>query len=636
MSKKQDKQDKTPDSKSDFNVDDQGDAYPQSDVHDGGETDDLSAVGDTGGASSPSKVLVENPDSWPLQADRMAIRMPLVDCLRVLAGFYGRRTSNAALTAGLPIPPNGITPELFVRAASRADMNAILTERSLGSLAIAPNLPCILALNENQACILWEIIHPKTAPVRAKDGAEVVLDPQTKFVVQFPETPDEKQMMGLEQLKSLYSGYAFFVRPVARSDDRAGPAEIDSGRNWFWARFWENRTLYSEVVFAAIMINIFGIAGSLFTMNVYDRVVPNKAIETLWALAIGVLLVYTCDFILKNLRAHFLDYAGRKADVVISGQLFEQIMGMTMLARPQSAGVLVSNMKEFETLRDFFTSATMVALIDLPFVFLFILFIYIIGGPVAIVPLAAIPLIIGMGFFLQKPLQKVIKESLHESALKNALLFETIVGIETIKVQAAEGHKQRSWEELTEKASRTSVRSRQIASFAQNWSVYIQQLVSVFIVIVGVFLINDGELSMGGLIACVILSGRAIGPLTQVAGLMTRLNQSREALKQLDDLMKKPVERPAGKHFITLPHVKGLVEFRDVVFHYPGQSVPAINHLSFTIEPGERVGVIGAVGSGKTTLERLLINLYEPSSGSVQIDGTDVRQIDPGDLRRNV
>lgn len=592
---------------------------------------------------SRSQYLAENPDSWPLQADRVAIHMPLVDTLRIMAGHYGRRTSNAGLTAGLPIPKSGLTPELFIRAAARADMNANLTERSLESLSIAPNLPCILTLEENQACILWDITHPdnrknKVAAAAKNKKAETAfeLHPDTEFLVQFPETPDEKQTLKLAKLKELYKGYAFFVRPVARVDDRAGPAEIDTGRNWFWSTFWKNRTLYSEVAIAAVMINLFGIASSLFVMNVYDRVVPNHAFETLWAMAAGVMVVYFCDFILKNLRSHFLDYAGRKADVVISSQLFEQILGMTMTSRPQSAGILASNMKEFETLRDFFTSATMVALIDLPFVFLFILFIWIIGGPLAIVPLAAIPLVVGMGIYLQKPLSKVTKDSLHESALKNALLLESIIGLETIKVQAAEGHKQRSWEELTEKASHTAVKSRRISSFSQNWAVFIQQMVSAVIVIVGVYLISDGQLTMGGLIGAVILSGRAMGPLAQVAGLMTRLTQSYQALDHLDDLMKKPVERPAGKHFITLPHTQGRVEFRDVVFHYPGQTVPALNNLNFVIEPHERVGVIGAVGSGKTTLNRLLINLYEPSSGSVQIDGSDVRQIDPGDLRRNI
>jgi len=630
VSKKQDKSQKNKDDQPGFEAGQVESDFDQATISGDGKPDasemELRGIKD----------LAENPDSWPLEADRLAIHEPLIDCLRLLAGFFGRRTSNAGLTAGLPIPPSGVTPEIMIRASARADMNTSLTERSLESLAIAPNLPCILALKENQGCILWEIKQSKGG--KSKKGAvETNVEAETQFVVQFPETPDEKQVISLEKLKELYMGYAFFVRPVARVDDRAGPAEIDTGRNWFWATFWKNRTLYAEVAIAAVMINLFGIASSLFVMNVYDRVVPNNAFETLWAMAAGIFIVYISDFVLKNLRAHFLDFAGRRADVIISSQLFEQILGMTMTARPQSAGVLAANMKEFETLRDFFTSATMVALIDLPFVLLFIFFIYIIGGPyVAAVPFAAIPLIVGMGFFLQKPLEKVIKESLHESALKNALLFETIIGLETIKVQAAEGHTQRSWEELTEKSSKTSVKSRQIAAFAQNWAMFIQQMVSVVIVIVGVFQISEGLLSMGGLIACVILSGRAMGPLAQVSGLMTRMNQSKQALDQLDDLMKKPVDRPTGKHFVTMPHMKGLVEFRDVVFNYPGQAVPALNHLSFTIEPGEKVGVIGAVGSGKTTLERLLINLYEPTSGSVQIDGSDVRQIDPGDLRRSV
>lgn len=608
------------------------DSYPQAPQHD-------PQTAGHGVAKAPKKpgdapTDTDVPDDWPLQADRMAIHRPLIDALVILAGHYGRRTSAASLTAGLPIPKKGITPLLFIRAAERADLSARLSERSLESLVIAPNLPCILSLENNQACILWDVKAPQQG--KPKKGQKTVAHPETRFLVQFPETADEKQVLTLEALKKLYTGYAFFARPVARSDDRAGPAEIEQGKDWFWSALKKNKVLYSEVGIAAIMINMFGIGGSLFVMNVYDRVVPNKAFETLWALSAGIAIVYVFDFLLRNLRSSFLDVAGRKADVKISGALFEQILGMTMTARPASAGVLASNMREFETLRDFFTSATMTALVDLPFIFVFIGIIAIIAGPLAFVPLAAIPLIVGMGFYLQGPLQKVTRESMNESALKNALLFETIVGLETIKVQAAEGYTQRNWEELTDKSSRTSVKSRKLSSFAQNWALFIQQLVSVVIIIVGVYLISDGYMTQGALIASVLLSGRAMGPLGQVAGLMTRLNQSRESLRQLDDLMKKPVERPAGKHFVSLPHVNGLVEFRDVTFHYPNQSVPAVSHLNFRIEPGEKVGIIGAVGSGKTTLERLLLNLYSPESGSVQIDGTDVRQIAPGDLRRNV
>lgn len=577
----------------------------------------------------------EMPSGWPLQADRMAISSPLVECLRLLAGHYGRRTSPAALTAGLPLGKGGMTPGLFVRAAERADLNARLADRTLDALAIAPTLPCVLVLEKEQACVLWEIRQPGAA-VESVPGEKPVLHPETTFIVQFPETADEKKIIALADLRKLYTGYTFYIRPVARADERAGPASIDTARDWFWGTLKKSMRVYQEVVVAAVMINLFALASSLFTMNVYDRVVPNAAYETLWVLSAGVLIVFIFDFMIKNLRAHFLDVAGRKADVEISAQLFEQIMGMTMTARPASAGVLASNMREFEGLRDFFTSATMTALIDLPFVFLFILIVAVIGGPLAFVPLAGLPIVVAAGWLLQKPLQTVIRQSMNESALKNALLFETFSGLETIKAQAAEGHTQRRWEELCEKSSRTAVKSRRISSFALNFAVLIQQIIGVAVVIAGVYMIAAGHLTMGGLIAAVILSGRAMAPLAQVAGLLTRMNQSREALAQLDALMKKPVERPASKHFITLPSIEGRVEFKDVLFHYPGQTMPALNKISFAIQPGERVGIIGAVGSGKTTIERLILNLYQPESGSVQLDSTDVRQIDPGDLRRHV
>lgn len=597
----------------------------------------LEEVPETVPEKEPAVKAHEEPlDAWPLEADRMAIHSPLIECLRLLAGYYGRRTSPASLTAGLPIPETGITPVLFVRAAARVDMHAKLMERSLEALAIAPNLPCILVLEHNQSCILWGIKPPKKHPPKKEPGKNTEIHPETTFIVQFPETEDEKHILTLEELSGIYTDYAFFVRPVARADERAGPAVIDTSRDWFWGVLKENKRIYQEVMVAAVMINMFAIASPMFIMNVYDRVIPNNAYATLWVLAAGVITVFLFDFVLRNLRAHFLDISGRKADIKISAQLFEQIMGMTMAARPASAGVLASNMREFESLRDFFTSATMVAFIDLPFSLLFILMIMVVGGPVAIVPAVAICLILLMGMILQKPLRRIVKESLHESALKNALLFETFTGLETIKIQAAEGHVQRKWEELTDKASATAVKSRRISAFALNFAVLIQQLTSVVVIIVGVYLIGNADISMGALIACVILTGRAMAPLAQVSGLLTRFNQSREALVQLDELMKKPVERPAGKNFISKPSIAGKIEFRDVLFHYPGQAVPALNHMNFTIEAGDHVGVIGAVGSGKTTLERLLLNLYEPDSGAVVLDGTDVRQIDPGDLRRSI
>ncbi len=573
--------------------------------------------------------------SWPLEADRLAISMPLLDVLVMLAGHYGRRTSRASLTAGLPIPPSGLTPDLFIRAAARADMTAQIAARPLSAIAVSPTLPCVLVLKNGQSCILWSVSFPKgRGPRKGRKG--IVLAPETTFSVQFPETPDEHTDLAFDQLYTLYAGYAFFVRPSARIDDRAGPSVIQSTRGWFWDSILEHKRIYKEVAVAAILINLFALASPLFTMNVYDRVVPNTAFETLWVLAGGMILVLVFDLIIKTLRAQFLDYAGKKADIKISALLHEQMLGLKLASRPASAGVLASNMREFETIRDFFTSASLAAAVDLPFIFLFIIVTAVIAGPLALVPLVAVPLVLIVSWALQTPMQRIIKESMMENALKNAQLFETIAGLETIKTQASEGHVQRKWEELTERSAKTAAKSKRVSTFALNFSAFVQQIVGVLVVIVGVYLISIGYMTMGGLIASVMLTSRALMPLSQISSLMIRYRQTKEALKQLDDLMSRPVERPASKHFISIPRITGHIEFKDVLFSYPGQSLPTLNNVSFDMNPGEKIAIIGAVGSGKTTIQRLLLNMYEPSSGSVQLDGSDVRQIDPGDLRRNI
>jgi len=574
--------------------------------------------------------------AWPLQADRHALKDPLLECLQVMAGHYGRRISSNGLIAGLPVPKTGITPTLFIRAAERADLSARLIAKTLPALSIAPNLPCILVLEGGQACILKEIKNSDGSSVIKSKKGKKSLSANTQYVVSFPETPDENTAMTIKELSSIYTGNCFFIRPSLRSDDRAGPALLEKGRDWFWSALKANKSIYVEVMLGAVMINIFALLSPLFVMNVYDRVVPNNAIDTLWVLAVGVLIAYFFDFFLKNLRSMFLDVAGRRADVRMSSDIFEQVLGMKLSQRPGSAGVLTSTMREFETVRDFFTSATMVTLIDLPFSLMFVLVMYILGGPIAIVPAVAIPLVVLIGLYYQSKLKPIIQQSMAENALKSALMFETVTGLETIKVQAAESHTQRRWEELTDKASYTSVKIRGISSHASHWAMFIQQVCSVAIIIIGTYLISAGEVSMGALIACVILSGRALAPLGQIAGLLTRMNQSRQSLQQLNDLMDKDIERPKGKHFISVPEAKGRVEFRDVTFHYPDQSVAALSKANLIIQPGEHVGIIGAVGSGKTTLQRLLMNLYDPDSGTIMLDETDVRQVDPGDLRRNI
>lgn len=560
------------------------------------------------------------PDSAALEAERLSLDDPLMECLALLAGTFGRRVTAVALAAGLPVPTHGlVTPAVFVRAADRAGLTAKLVRRDLAALAAAPNLPCILLLHGDQACILRRRIDKNTLEVL------------------FPETPDAPVKIAIADLDARHNGYAFFVRARARLDERSGQKEQpEQARHWFWGAIMQHRKIYYEVILAAVMINIFALASSLFIMNVYDRVIPNNAFTSLWVLAGGVFIVFLFDFVLKNLRAFFLDAAGRKADNTISARIFEQMLSMKMAARPPSAGALASNMREFETIRDFFTSATIVTLIDLPFVALFLFLMFLIGGKVFLVPLVLALLVLATGWYLQKPLNKVIAKSMREGGHKSSLIFETLSGLETIKVQAAEGYIQRKWEEIVELSSDTAMESRRIASFGVNFAAMAANLATVGIVVYGTYLISAGEMSMGALIACVILSGRTMAPLAQVAGLLTKMGQSKEALERLEELMATPVERPPKQVFISKPVIEGNISFKDVTFRYPGQSTPALNNIAFQIAPGEHVGVIGAVGSGKTTLERLILNLYQPESGSVQLDGTDVRQIDPADLRRSI
>lgn len=556
--------------------------------------------------------------SWPLEAERMSLDDPLMECLAVLAGTYGRRTTAVALSAGLPLHGEQMaSPAAFVRAADRINMTARMVRRPLKDIVNSPNLPCIVVLKNNEACIL----HGRTPKGVA---------------VTFPETPDAVTEILPSDLQMRYRGYAFFVRPRGNLDRRAGPAQIDTGRDWFWGAIWRHKKIYYEVMLAAIVINLLAIASPLFTMNVYDRVIPNAAYPTLWVLAFGVFVAYLFDFILKNLRSHFVDTAGRKADNTIAARIFEQMLAMKMAARPPSVGVHAANLKEFETLRDFFTSATIIAVIDFPFIILFILLIWMIAGPVAIIPAVLVPIVIAVGILLQKPLDKVVKESMREGAFKSALIFETLSGLETIKAQAAEGHIQRKWEELNEITSRTHVKARTISAFGLNVAGLAAGLTSVGMVIYGTYLIGAGDITMGALIAAVILSGRAMAPLASVAAILTKFSQSKESFERLNELMAAPVERPAGQTFISMPVMKGQIDFKDVVFRYPEQKNAALNNINLSMMSGEHVGIIGAVGSGKTTIERLILNLYQPESGSVQIDGVDVRQLDPADLRRNI
>ncbi len=562
--------------------------------------------------------LLEAQKEWRIPPSAIDFQDPLLSCLVTLAGLLERPISAEALKAGLPHAAERFTPELAVRAAERAGIEARVTHRHKLRDILPVTLPCILLLKGGNACVL------KARPGR--DQAEIVI----------PEGGTGTKTVNLDDLQSQYTGYAIFARPEFKFDQRASEIRLTQPRVWFWgtlAQFWP---IYSHVLLASVLINCFAIASPLFIMNVYDRVVPNNAIETLWVLAIGVATVFAFEFVMRNLRTYFVDVAGKNADVIIASRLLEQLMSMKLDSKGPSTGAMANNLREFESLREFFTSGTVVALVDLPFIFLFIGVIWLVAGPVAFIPLFVVPLVILVGVILQFPLRSVIEKTHRESTQKHALLVETIDGLETIKAAAAEGRVQRAWERFVGLTAESSGRARFISGLATTFAQTSIQLTTVAVVVYGVYLIADGEITMGALIAATILTGRSLAPLSSIAAMLTRLQQSRVALKSLDAIMKAPVERSTEQSFVHRPRLSGEAEFQEVSFSYPGQESRALDGMSFKVRPGERVGILGRIGSGKSTVARLMIGLYEPAEGAVLMDGTDIRQIDPADLRRNV
>jgi ATP-binding cassette, subfamily C, bacterial LapB len=541
----------------------------------------------------------------------------LLECLAILTRLHGRPVSTEALAAGLPLENHRLTPTLFVRAAEAQGYSARVLKRALRRISNLV-LPAVLLLKDSRACVVTGI--------NRSESADII----------FPETGLGAKAVPFAEITALYNGYCIFMQPKPRGARHTDEILPPPTRWWFWGTLWRFKRYYLETMLAALMINVLALATSLFVMNVYDRVVPNNAEATLWVLALGVGIAAGIEFLARTLRGFLLDVVSRKVDLLLSSQLFRQALSIRMEARPVSAGAFASNLREFEALRDFFTSATMTVITDLPFVFLFTWIISMIGGPIALVPLLAIPLLLIAGLIAQIPLSNLMHRHLAESSSRHGILIEAVEGIETLKTLSAEGSLQRRWEEYTALTAQTAMRSRFISSFVVNLSMLTVQAVTILIVVWGVYRIGEGLLTVGGLIACTILSSRALAPLAQMAGLLTRYQHSRSALMQLNRIMELPTERTEGRTFLHRPVLKGQVEFNNVGFSYPRTKIEVIHGLSFRIQPGEHVAFVGRVGSGKSTTLRLMMGLYQCTSGSVLLDGTDLQQIDPADVRRNI
>ncbi|WP_107851142.1 type I secretion system permease/ATPase [Oceanimonas marisflavi] len=549
--------------------------------------------------------------------DANTLKCPLLQSLVFLTRFYGQPHQGEALISGLPLADGLLTPVLFPRAADRAGFSSRQDVSPLEDISELL-LPCILLLKNGGACVLLEA------------------DSQRGCRVMLPDTGEGEQWLPADKLAKSYSGRAILLKPRFRFDERS-PQVLDQGHgHWFWSTLRRSSSIYRDVLIGSLLINLFALVTPLFTMNVYDKIVPNLAFDSLWVLATGAGVVFLFDFVMRLLRSHFIDVAGKKADVLLSARIFAKVMGMRMEARPPSTGAFARHLQEFEAIREFLTSATVAALVDIPFALLFLFIIWIFAGHMVWAPLIAMLLLLTVSLLVQRPLRHSIEEGSRLASQKNANLVEGIAGLETIKLFGAQGAFQHRWEQAVSHMAGWGMKTRRLTNGVSTLASVIQQVTTVSLIVLGVYLIAAGELSMGGLIAAVMLGSRAIAPMVQLSVLSTRYNHARSAMDILEKVMAAPDEQEEARRFIHHPEFEGDIVFDRVSFRYPGASQDVLSEVSLHIRPGEKVAIIGRIGSGKTTLERLVAGLYKPTQGAIRIDGINMDQLQPAVLRSHM
>ena len=513
----------------------------------------------------------------------------IIEHIVLVTRLLGAPVSEAALTAEVVRDKKlNVNYHSLVEVLRSHGFENTLSKRNLEDI---PSLavPVMIILHNEEAAVITNIEgsgRNRKYHIRQVDGLEQQLDH--------------------DQLSGLYLGYCWFIKPKMAADTRSELPEYHLPKAWFWKVIWRFRSYYYQVILATVIINFLALVSSLYVMNVYDRVIPNQAYETLWVLSIGVVLAILFEFAAKMIRGHLTDIAGKKADLIISSALFRRVMALRLADRPASSGSYANNLREFESVREFMTSASLLTLVDLPFLLLFIFVISIVGGKLALVPLAIIPIVVIVGFIVQRPLSRHINESMKESSQRSGLAVEAIEGIETLKTNNATSWAQQRWDEFTAKTSASSIKVKDTSNFMVNFAVAMQ------------------------------LSGRALAPLAQVAGLATRFQQAKLALRGVNDIVSRPIERSPERKYITLDNVQGNIAFENVTFKYKNESNNAVDELRINIRPGEKVGILGRIGSGKSTMLKLASGLYDTEKGNVTLDGVDMRQLDPNFLRNQV
>jgi ATP-binding cassette subfamily C protein LapB len=556
------------------------------------------------------------PRPAPAGADVMAD--PMLMCLAMAAKLLDRPVHMQVLRAGFALDERGRIPlAAYPDLAHKHGLMAAWSRIKINEVP-AYVLPVLMPLMDGRACV-----------VRAIEGNEAV--------VLWAHTGMDIQRVALSELQALARPEVLAVKVAPKRHDQTLTPMHGKAFSWFWDTLWRFRHFYVESMVATVVANILTLASVFFTMNVYDRVVPTQAYSSLWTLAIGTSIAIVMEFIMRWLKARLVDLGGKKADLAINATLLREIMAIRLEHRPQSVGIFASSMRDFESLRDFFSSSSLVLLADMPFVLMYLALIAIVAGPLALVPAAVIPILLAVGLYSQKPLMKAMRENMKESGDKQSVLVESVLNLELLKAHNAESYLQRRWEVSNLAGADSYKKIRSLTNWIMGLTTAIQQLVTVVMVVGGVYMIHANQLTLGGLIAAVILSGRAISPLASVMSLASRYQQAVSSLETLDGLIKRPRDRVHGRNYVVPESIEGHLEAEGLEFAYPGQhKIPVIKKVSMSIPAGQKVAMLGRVGSGKSTLLRLMSGLYAPQAGGIRLDGIDMQQIDPAEVRNRM
>ena len=560
----------------------------------------------------------------------------LAQSLVWLTRHHGNERSVASLFEGQQV--HGLVgPDQALRALREAGYNAGLVQRAIGDFHDLL-LPVVLLLKNGDACLLLarrlQTAGPAICTVRLPGQ-------------QAPGQQADELMATETELAAEYSGLALVATPQPRpstlspaaSAEEAAALRSGSG-HWLWGTMRRFIPYYRAALLAALLSNVLMLVTGTITSVIYDKVIPHQAFVTLWALAVAGGLAVVFDLAARQLRTYLIDLAGKKADLLVGTLLFRQSLGVRMEHRPESAGAYSHIIGQIELVREFFSSASLSAVSDLPFVLIFIVMIFIMAGPLGWVMVIAVPLILGAAWLIQGSLRRATTANIQQKADLHGLLVEAVEGIEDIKATGAQGRFLHHYEQSTAASAASQLQSRRLTSLTMNLSMVSQQVVTLVMLVWGVYLIEAKVISGGALMGGVMFAMRAIGPLTSVVMLTTRYQGAQAAMRALDRVMQQPTERETGRSYIPARQLSGRVALTDVSFSYPappGQEAPRVlRNVTLRFEPGERVAILGRIGSGKSTILRLVAGLYRPSDGMVDVDGVDLRQLDPSDFRAGV